>query len=290
MRTTEKLFAQLRTHKDTRWLTVWVAGLLCIVLWDLAFLNRPAFMKIIQGFWNTMAIAFLVTLCTLLFAWVATNLLHTLTMRTMRVPYLTLSFALNLLRSVPQIVGVLLFYVLVASLVQKGSLSSSAAIAPFMAVGMGLFIFLELTDLMRERIDHFRRLDFYNAMRVCGVQEKRIVNFDILWKNSRVHILNKLIAVFGMAVFLQCSVDFIISVGLSNNVNAVNLPSTLGSLLAKIDSKQDILALGYTLTHPSYAAHLPFTHLLGLTVAFLIVFTLLCMHHIANGFAEGHRL
>lgn len=127
-------------------------------------------------------------------------------------------------------------------------------------------------------------------MRVCGISESRIVNFDILWKNSRLHIFNKLIAVFGSAVFLQCSVDFIISVGLSTDINPVSLPVTLGSLLAKIDSKQDILAIGNTLFNPSYLPNLLFQHLQGITVAFLIVFSLFCINNISNGYAERHRL
>jgi ABC-type dipeptide/oligopeptide/nickel transport system permease subunit len=155
---------------------------------------------------------------------------------------------------------------------------------------MSLFIMPEVADLMRDRIEHFKKLDFYSAMRVCGIPERRILNFDILWKNSRLHILNKLIAVLGYAVFLQCSVDFIISVGLSTNVNETSLPPTLGGLLATIDSKQDILAVGYTLTHPGYAPNLLFEHLQGLTVAFLIVFSLFCIYNIANGYAERHRL
>jgi hypothetical protein len=93
-----------------------------------------------------------------------------------------------------------------------------------------------------------------------------------------------------MAVFLQCSVDFIISVGLSTDVSQVTLPITLGSMLARIDSKQDILAIGHALTHPSYAHNLVFGHLQGLTVAFVIVFTLVCIYHISNAFAERHRL
>jgi CRISPR/Cas system-associated protein Cas10 (large subunit of type III CRISPR-Cas system) len=32
---------------------------------------------------------------------------------------------------------------------------------------MSLFIIAEVVDLMRERIEHFKKLDFYNAMRVC---------------------------------------------------------------------------------------------------------------------------
>ncbi|RMF56578.1 MAG: hypothetical protein D6748_13145, partial [Calditrichaeota bacterium] len=87
-----------------------------------------------------------------------------------------------------------------------------------------------------------------------------------------------------------CSIDFIISVGLSTEVSSVNLPVTLGSLLAKIDSKQDILAIGHTLMNPGYIGNLFFEHLQGITVAFLIVFSLICMYKISNGFAERYDI
>lgn len=277
-------------HRDTRWLTIWIVTTLALCIWNVLFLNKPALARVASGAVNTLTIALLVIVITLAMGWVATLALNALEQRRGRGGYLVVTFLLNLLRSIPQIVGILFGYMAVSYLSQSGVLPGRFAVFGLMAFCMSLFIFLELVDLMRERIEHYRKLDFYNAMRVCGVSESRVINFDILWKNSRIHIFNKLISIFGMAVFLQCSVDFIISVGLSTDVNEVALPTTLGSLLAKIDSKQDILAIGHTLTHPTYALNLPFQHLQGITVAFLIVFTLLCVYHIANGYAERHRL
>ena len=199
-------------------------------------------------------------------------------------------FFINIIRSVPQIVGILFSYIGIASLISLEILKNSITVFIVMAFCMSLFIMVELIDLMRERIDHFKKLDFYNAMRVCGISENRVINFHILWKNSRLHIFNKLISIFGSAVFLQCSVDFIISVGLSTNVNAVMLPTTLGSLLAKMDSKQDILAIGTALTNPSYIPNLFTTHLQGISISFIIVFTLYCIYAISNGYSERHRL
>jgi hypothetical protein len=281
---------KLREEKDTRWLVIWLAGTILAGVWDILFLNGPALKQVSASFANTMVISLLVTAMTLLLGWLATLGLHYLEARKNRAGYLLASFVLNLVRSVPQIVGVLFAYVGIAALIEGGALHSAILTFLLMAGSLSLFIFLEMADLMRERIAYYQKLDFYNALQVCGVAERRIVNFDILWKNSRVHILNKLIAVFGSAVFLQCSVDFIISVGLSTDVNSVTLPSTLGSLLAKIDSKQDILAIGYTLTHPSYFPHLFLGHLQGVTVAFLIVFTLLCIFNISNGYTERNKL
>jgi len=275
--------------KDRLWTLIWFSVVALLALWDVLFLNKPAFKKVSTGFVSTFAISLLVVVITLLLGWVLTIGLHYFSQRKNRAGYIGLTFFLNLIRSVPQIVGILFSYIGIAALVDKGLLSGPVSFIA-LAFCTSIFIVTEVIDLMRERIDHFKKLDFYNAMRVCGIPESRIINFDILWKNSRIHIFNKLISVFGSAIFLQCSVDFIISVGLSTDVNPVSLPVTLGSLLAKIDSKQDILAIGNAIFHPGYIPQLFMQNLQGLTVAFLIVFSLFCINNISNGYAERHRL
>ncbi|MFH0920676.1 MAG: hypothetical protein V1913_09960 [Fibrobacterota bacterium] len=280
----------LKRKRDIRWLVLWATVLLAITVWDLLFLNAPSRKLVAEGFRNTFVIAFLVSGVTLLMGWGCALALHFLELKGKRNAYLAATFVMNLLRSVPQVVGVLFCYVLIAQGIEGGLLRARAFIFPLMSACMSLFIFVEMTDLLRARIAHFRRLDFYNALRVCGVPEGRVINFDILWKNSRVHILNKLISVFGMAVFLQCSADFIISVGLSADVNAVNLPVTLGSLLAAYDSKQDIQAIAMIFSDPLYFFKLFTTHLQGVTVAFLIVFSLFAVDRISGEYAERHRL
>lgn len=278
------------SSKDQLWAVIWVITIAALGVWDLLFLNRPALEKVITGFVNTFSISLLVVFFTLILSWLITLGFHFFEQKRNHTGYVALTFFLNLLRSVPQIVGILFGYVGIAALVDRGILTGNLTVFLCLSLCMSLFIIAEVIDLMRERIEHFKKLDFYNAMRVCGISENRIVNFDILWKNSRLHIFNKLIAVFGSAVFLQCSVDFIISVGLSTDINPVSLPVTLGSLLAKIDSKQDILAIGNTLFNPGYLPNLLFQHLQGITVAVLIVFSLFCINNISNGYAERHRL
>jgi ABC-type dipeptide/oligopeptide/nickel transport system permease subunit len=284
------MIKNLFRQKDARWTMLFLFGLGAAVVWDVLFLNKPALRLVIAGFVNTFVIACIVVVCTLAMAWCVTLGLHYLENRKNKTGYLLVMFLLNMIRSIPQIIGILFGYIAVSIMVQNGAVHSNLAIFPLLAISISLFVFIEFVDLMRERIAHYKQLDFYNAMRVCGISESRIINIDILWKNSRIHILNKLISVFGAAIFLQCSVDFIISVGLSTDVNASSLPATLGSMLANIDSKQDILAIGYALTHPLYTGNLFFEHLQGLSVAFLIVFSLMSIYHISNGYSERHRL
>jgi hypothetical protein len=102
--------------------------------------------------------------------------------------------------------------------------------------------------------------------------------------------VQKAVSVFGRAIFLVCSIDFIISVGLSTEVSLTNFPPTLGSMLASLDSKQDILVIGSALTEPGLLPSLFFEHLQGIGVAFVTVFTLVCLYRISNGLVERHRL
>jgi len=277
-------------QRDTIWFTVWLSGMALLWLWDFSFLNKPAFAQVQSGFFNTLFIAFATIAMCLVLGWVSGISLYFLEKQRVRLPYLVLSFVLNLLRSIPQIVGVLMGYVVITLLLEKHWLSGKWTVLLLVAFCISLFVFLELSDLIRERIAYFRQRDFFNAMLVCGIKESRIVNREVLWKNSLSHIFNKLISIFGITIFLQCSIDFIISVGLSSDVSAVNLPTTLGSLLAKIDSKQDILAISHAIWNPGYFPNLFFEHLQGVTVAFIIVFTLLCVYKIANGFSQRHDL
>lgn len=277
-------------NSDRFWMGAWVAGLGALWLWDIAFLNRPALAQLEKAFANTLLGGVLVVVFTLVLGHATALGLYFLERRPGRVPYLLFTFLLNLLRSIPQIVGILIGYVILTFFIQHDVLRSSYTQIVWTAFLISLFTFQELVDVIRERIEHFRQSDFFDAMLCSGVRESRIINVDVLWRNSLAHIVHKLIATFGRAVFLQCSIDFIISVGLSTDVSLSNFPPTLGGLLATMDSKQDILAVSVVFSDPGYLGQLLVRHLQGISVAFLIVFTLICIHKIANGFVRRYNL
>jgi len=282
-------FSEFYQQKDRYWFVIWLLGILFIWFWNILYLNKPALRQLESGFLNTLFISLLVIIFSIIFSWTITLLYEILKRRFPKLQII-LIFFINLIRSIPQIVGILMGYVIITVFIQKGVLNSNWLILISMAFIIALFVFLEVFDLLRERITYFRRRDFFNAMRVCGISERYIINREIIWRSSRIHLINKLIAILGISIFLLCSVDFIISVGLSTNVSSVNLPVTLGSLLAKIDSKQDILAIGHSLSHWSYVFRLPYEHLQGITVAFVIVFSLVCFYQMGNGYARRHHL
>ncbi len=282
----DKIINYFLQARDQLWVLVWLTGISMLWIWNYMFLNAPARYQVESAFFNTIIISGLVIIMTTLLALTYTFL------QQFFMPAIQISgrFIINLIRSIPQIVGILIGYVLLTIVIQNEIIQNDFLIILCIAVILSIFIFPELSDLLIERIEYYKKTDFYNAMIVCGISKFHIIVREILFRSSPSHIINKLISIFSMAIFLQCSIDFIISVGLSTEVSSVNFPATLGSLLAKIDSKQDILAIGYAITHWNHIDNLFFEHLQGITVAFLIVFTLLCLYHISNGYARRHRL
>lgn len=279
----------LYKQKDSFWALVWVSGLLLTWFWNILFLNAPARVKLQTAFFNTFFIGILVILFSMLLAWLLTMALQYSQTRWNGIMHLPLQFLVNAWRSIPQILGILIGFIIITTMLQKTTFSSFTLML-FIAFTIALFVFMEVVDLMVERITFFKNRDFYHAGLVCGISEFHLINIDILYKNSWLHLFNKAISILGMAVFLICSIDFILSVGLSNDVNALNFPTTLGSMLAQIDSKQDILAISTALLDWTYIPNLFFRHLQGISTAFLIVFSLFSIYKISDGFARRYRL
>jgi ABC-type dipeptide/oligopeptide/nickel transport system permease subunit len=276
--------------KDVLWLMAWIGGLAALWVWDAIFLNDPALERIQAAFVNSLATGLMVVVMALVIGWLVGVGMHSLERTGSTVLYGLASFATDILRSIPQIILVLIGYVLLTLLIHEGIIRSTMGQLVWIACTITVAVALEVADTVRERINYFHTLDFVDAMLCCGISERRIINVEILWKNSRSHLLHKLIAIFGASIFLQCSIDFIVSVGLSMDVSLINFPVTLGSLLANVDSKQDILALSNLVTDPGYLPVIFVRHLQGISVAFCIIFTLLCVYMIANGFVRRRRL
>ncbi|MDH3252793.1 MAG: hypothetical protein OEM41_08375 [Ignavibacteria bacterium] len=284
------LMRSVYEQKDRLWVSIWCAAMALLFLWDAAFLNPPAFAQLRVALFNTILGGTLVIVLTGVMGWMVGVGRHFLSETRFRALYTLLDFLLNLIRSVPQIIGILVGYVVITRFVQTEALVDPYLQIFWTSFVISVFVFLEFADLIQERISYYTKLDFVDAMLVCGISEARIINWEILWKNSISHIIHKLISVFGIAIFLQCSIDFIISVGLSRDVSAGNFPVTLGSVLAKLDSKQDILAIGRVLSDPGYIDDLFLHNLQGISAAFAIVFTLVCVYQIANGYVKRHKL
>jgi ABC-type dipeptide/oligopeptide/nickel transport system permease subunit len=280
----------LYQSKDRLWSAIWAGGIATLFLWDAVFLNAPAFARVQTAMVNSLLTGALVVVLSLLFGWSLGVGLHVLSNSGSRVAHALVSLAMDVLRSIPQIIAVLIGYVVLTMMLRENIIQSTMMQLVWIAFIIALAVFLEVADTVRSRIEYFRTLDFVDAMLCCGISERRIINVEILWKNSRSHLLHKLISIFGVTLFLQCSIDFIVSVGLSTDVSLANFPLTLGSLLANIDSKQDILAISNLITDPGYLPSILTRHLQGISVAFCIVFTLLCVYMIANGYVRRKRL
>jgi hypothetical protein len=277
-------------HLPLIWGIIWGVTMLFLWGWLVAYLNTPARHQYQAAVVTTFVGAAGVVLFSFVLGWTCAMILHAADIQGRRWAYLLVTFGLNVLRSIPQIIGMLLGYVFLTGLIRSETLRSPLLQLVLIAAMTSLFLFHEVTDLIRERIRHHLRLDFVNALRVLGVGESRIINREILLKNCGAHLLQKAVAQFGTALFLVCSIDYIISVGLSTDVSLSNFPVTLGNMLARMDSKQDILMIGASLTDPALLAGIPFEHLQGTSVAFTIVFTLYCAYRMSNALVEKYRL
>jgi ABC-type methionine transport system permease subunit len=284
------LGAILRRRKDVRWLLFWLVGMIVIWIWDALFLDPLSYELLQAAIFNTFFGAGAAVVLALILGWGMALLLYFLESGKKKLFFLPVLFVLNLIRSIPQIIGLLIGYIILNFLMETGLLQFSVMQTLWIACIIGILCSLEIVDLISERIEFFKKSDYFHAMQCCGMKESRIINVEILWKSSSAHLVHKSISLFGDSIFLQCSIGFIVSVGLSNEVSLTNFPVTLGSLLAKLDSKQDILAVGSVFVNPSYLPHLFFQHLQGVSVAALIVFTLLCIYHIADGLIHSYDL
>jgi ABC-type dipeptide/oligopeptide/nickel transport system permease subunit len=283
MKTTNNLLYKIDKQRDIKWALFWLVGIQFLLLWNELFLNKPAFDLLKKAFLNSFIIGTLVLINTFVLAWGIINLKLLLKNIGKGILITILDFIIDIIKSTPQIISVLLGYIFITLAITNEKIKNEWVIIYLIALLISIVIFPEMYETMNNRIKYFKKSDFYNSMLVCGINEYRIINYDILFKNSVGFIIHKIVSLFGVALFLQCSMDFIISVGLSNDVSLNNFPATLGNLLAKMDSKQDILALGKSITDPFYIAKLPFEHLQGLSTAFIIVFTLLCVFKISDG-------
>jgi len=272
-----------------RWLIYWLGGVLVLFGWDAVFLNQQAYHQLLRAFFNTIGLGLMVVFWAVGLGWLLSFIQAWLDdyYPTRAIIFVVIK---NQFRSVPQILGIILGYIILSRLQVAGNLQSRMMLLFWMAFIIGLFIFPEVSDMLGERISYFRKSAFFDALLLSGVSLVSIINLEIIWRNSRLYLLNKMVAIFSMAVFLLCSVDFVFSVGLSNTVQVVNFPRTLGSLLAKIDSKQDILAMGSVLWNPSDLPKIFFSHLQGFSVAFLIIFTIIAWFKIGNEIARRFRL
>lgn len=269
-------------NKDIFWLFNWIAGLLLVYLWCTAYLNTPALKNVVEASVNSFQIALISTGFSALLGW-GFSLLYTSSQSAGKrtLPGI-LDFFVDLIKSIPQIIGLLIFYIILTVLILNGILKTSFSQLLFMSLGAAFFTFYEFMSLFIERVNYFRKTEFFDAMRSNGIPEIRIVNVDIFLKNSLAHIVHKSISVFGTVLFLQCSIDFIISVGLSTDVSLSNLPLSLGSMLAKLDSKQDILAISNIFTNPAYISDLLTVHLQGISVAFVLIYSLISINKMTS--------
>ncbi len=269
---------------------LWIAGIAVTLVWNRFFLIRSDFILIETALVQSMMTSVLAVVLAAGMAWIWINLEEWARRNNINRFRTLMDVVYDVQKSAPQVIGLLIGYSLLTVLIRTETLRNTFWMMAWMSSCLALVTAAEFAELFRERIGFFRQKDFFPAMRVCGLSEFRIINRDILWYNSRAFLLQKGVSLFGVVLFLQCSIDFIISVGLANDISSANFPSSLGSVLARMSSKQDILAIGMSLADPSSVPALFTEHLMGISAAALLVWTLICIFQIAHELTQRSRL
>jgi len=197
------LHSEMYRRKDAFWLVVWIGGMLLLWLWDSVFLNEPALARLQTAFVNSALTGFMVVVFSVAFGWAAGVWLHLLGRSKWKKLFGISALVVNLLRSIPQIIAVLVGYVVLTALLHEEIVRSISVQLLWISGVISLAVVLEVVDTVQARIEYFRTLDFVDAMLCCGISESRVINIEILWKNSRSHLLHKVIAIFGISIFLQ---------------------------------------------------------------------------------------
>jgi hypothetical protein len=189
--------------------------------------------------------------------------------------------AVMLIQLIPQIVWLIIAYSFLNEIIVQyaigymGIISSSAIMFSFVLLP-NVFLFLE------ERLNYEKEHGAYYPLRTLGVSLLRSILSEVLWRQNRVHLFLKMCALVASLFFLQISIEFIISVGLSETIGVINFPLSLGQLLVQIGSKQDLLAVAYSLFNPSYLSTLFSQHLFGLSIAFCIFTGMITSYKISS--------
>ena len=102
----------IKQRKYLRWFILWLGGMFGLWLWDAFYLNSLSYELICSALVNTFYGASAAVALSLFIGWLLGLASHFWQNGKARGLYLSLMFVLNLIRSIPQIVGLLIGYIL----------------------------------------------------------------------------------------------------------------------------------------------------------------------------------
>lgn len=145
----------MKTNKLIRphiaWLYIWIVGFSTIYFWCSQFLFDGSFSRLKEGLINSLIISVLSICFALFLAWIMVQ--FSFRYRENKLVSAIILFFMNGLKSIPQIIGLLICYFLVVN-----SISSKWSMIGYFSVATCFMIFKEMYDLM------------YNKLSVTGVR------------------------------------------------------------------------------------------------------------------------
>jgi ABC-type dipeptide/oligopeptide/nickel transport system permease subunit len=82
---------------------------------------------------------------------------------------------------------------------------------PFVLMALlGLLCAPRLAEILRFKISHYRKADFYDAAIALGLSPVKVVGKHIIWYNTRKSIFSELAYMFGYAILSEATLSFIL--------------------------------------------------------------------------------
>jgi len=80
----------------------------------------------------------------------------------------------------------------------------------YLMIGLGLLSAPRLAEVLKFKISHYRKEDFYDAGIALGLSPSAVVGKHIIWYNTRKSIFSELAYMFGYAVLSEATLSFIL--------------------------------------------------------------------------------
>lgn len=257
-----------------RWVIHYALLLITLLFWSLWQLNELDLIRLWRAFGVSMLIPTLAVAMTII-ASIGLIRLQLLDNSLIR---LLIRLFRSGIGAIPQIILLLIGYTLINQWMITEPNLSHVTVMWLIALIFMLVSLPEWLDFVDNLIAVSKREGFYEPMLTLGISELRIVFKDVLWTANRAAIFNKLTLMFGSIFFLDIAMDFIFTVGLTADVQIANFPTTLGQLLASVQSKTDLFSIGRDLPQPWNWNNLVTANLFGTSVTLLIIGTIVTFY------------
>ena len=150
----------------------------------------------------------------------------------------------------------------------------------YLMIGLGLLSAPRLAEVLKFKISHYRKEDFYDAGIALGLSPSAVVGKHIIWYNTRKSIFSELAYMFGYAVLSEATLSFILHGSMGRDWQS------WGDIISQ--ELSSFSGLVYTLFNPSmggFAQNNPLKFLVPLVA---LIFTVMIFSMLSRKLSEEY--